>query len=209
MRMRKKKHGAERLAACESVLIRTKEEISELQLPLHVEIGCGKGAFVTQLAAQNPQVQYVALERVSDVLLLAAERAMAQNLPNVRFLLANAQNLADYFAPGQVDRIYLNFSDPWPKKGYAKRRLTHRGFLEQYRNLLSKDGCIQFKTDNRALFDFSLAEFSECGWRLDEVTYDPHNSAWNAQNIRTEYEEAFSAKGFPIHRLVAYPPQSL
>lgn len=206
MRMRKKKHGEARLAACAPILVHTKEEIAALGTPIQLEIGCGKGAFITELAARNPDVQYVAIERVSDVLLLAAERTMALGLKNIRFYVANAKTLTEDFAPGSVSRIYLNFSDPWPKAGHAARRLTHANFLSLYHTILAPDGQICFKTDNAGLFSFSLAEFELCGWELSEITDDLHNSVYAADNIQTEYEKNFSQKGFSIHRLVARRP---
>ena len=211
MRMRKKKHGAERINACSELLIQnltiTVENAAELfgnDHPLWLEIGCGKGAFVCGMAERFPDINFIALERVPDVAMLAMERCKAAELQSVRFIIGDVAKLWDIFPDGIVDRICLNFSDPWPKAGHAKRRLTHRLFLEQYRRILKPDGAIFFKTDNRGLFDFSLEEFTECGFRLENLTYDLHNSEFAAENIMTEYEKNFSEKGFSINRVEAW-----
>ncbi len=203
MRMRKKKHGAERILACGALLIESREQLP--LLPVHLEIGCGKGAFITQLAQRHPDRFYLAVEKYSDVALLAMEKAKELGIENVRFFIGDAARLPTLLQKGDVARLYLNFSDPWPKKGHAKRRLTHRNFLALYESLLADGAPIEFKTDNRPLFDFSLEEFSAQGYVLTELTYDLHNSEWNADNIRTEYENNFSQKGFSINRVVAYP----
>ncbi len=213
MRMRKKKHGAERINACSDLLIQNTEisveNISEVfkndnPRPLWLEIGCGKGAFVCGLAERHPDVNLIALERIADVAMLAMEKCKAAELENVRFIIGDVAKLWDIFKDGSIDRTYLNFSDPWPKAGHAKRRLTHRLFLEQYRRILKPDGAIFFKTDNRGLFDFSLDEFRETGFRLENLTYDLHNSEYAADNIMTEYEKNFSEKGFSINRVEAW-----
>lgn len=201
MRMRKKKHGAERLALCDDYIIHDPSEI--VNLPLELEIGCGKGSFIAGLSEKYPDRHFIAMERVSDVLLIAAERIKELQRNNVKLLIGDAKNLREYFPAGSVRRIYLNFSDPWPKKGYAKRRLTHKDFLAIYREILTEDGQIIFKTDNAALFDFSLEQFTEAGFTLSDITRDLHHSEYNDDNIVTEYEKNFSEKGFPIHRVVA------
>lgn len=202
MRMRKKKHSAERIAACDEYFIHSPDEI--IKKPVYLEIGCGKGAFVTESARREPEISFVAMEKVTDVILLAAEKLKAEGIGNVRLLNCDAEQLPLYFKKGEVSRIYLNFSDPWPKKGYAKRRLTHSRFLALYRSVLADDGAIFLKTDNRALFDFSLEEMQAAGFRLENITYDLHHSEFQADNVMTEYETAFAAKGFPIHRVEAY-----
>ena len=213
MRMRKKKHGAERISACSDIIIQNKvinsKNVNEIfnnniPRPLWLEIGCGKGTFICGLAQQNPDVNLIALERIADVAMLAMEKCKAAELANVRFIVGDVAKLWDIFEDGSIDRIYLNFSDPWPKAGHAKRRLTHRNFLEQYRRILKPDGAIFFKTDNRGLFDFSLEEMRESGFRLENLTYDLHNSAWAENNIMTEYEKNFSEKGFTINRVEAW-----
>ena len=218
MRVRKKKNGDVRRAACgELILPFDKNEITAYT-PTEVfaeigagefclEIGCGKGAFITALAAKNPKTGYFAVEKVGDVILLAAEKTRGLSLPNVRFLNCDAEYLGKIFPPHSFSHIYLNFSDPWPKARHAKRRLTYRDSLMRMIPLLAKDGTIAFKTDNRALFDFSLEEFAAAGFLLRNVTYDLHASEWAADNIVTEYEANFSAKGFKINHLEAYLPE--
>ena len=208
MRMRKKKHGAERIAACADLLFQERAEIENF-LKEHgsrceLEIGCGKGDFAIT-ASTRTQLPFIAIERASDVAVVAMEKAKAAGCDNLHFVVGNAAELLpNLFAKGEIQTLYLNFSDPWPKKGYAKRRLTHRNFLALYRELLPEDGKIVFKTDNVALFDFSLEEFAAAGFRMEEICRDLHNSEYNEGNIETEYERNFSAKGFPIHRVVAY-----
>ncbi len=207
MRMRKKKNGAARMAACADWLLTSPEDLKALPsgAPYYLEIGCGKGGFITQMAQANPDRFYIAVELVADALVIALERAKAENIPNLRFANLNANTLGEWFAAGQIAEIYLNFSDPWPKKGHAKRRLTYREFLAVYKPLLAEGGKICMKTDNVGLFDFSLEEFEAAGWRLEAVTRDLHHSAWAEGNIMTEYEKNFSEQGYPIHRLEAYP----
>lgn len=211
MRMKRKKSTPRRLEQCQGLLIQEPQQYRGKWTaffgndhPLHIEIGCGKGAFIAELARRNPDVNYLAIERVPECVVLAAEKIDPALYPNLRFYLGAADNLTDIFAPGEVQRIYLNFSDPWPKNRYAKRRLTHKLFLDRYRAVLADGGGIHFKTDNRGLFDFSVEEFQQCGWRLEQVTYDLHNSGFEG-NIMTEYETRFSSMGVPINRLEAYP----
>lgn len=173
--------------------------------PIHIEIGMGKGQFITALATANPSVHYIGIEKYSSVLLRALEKQAERDLPNLRFLRFDAQDINMVFAPGEVDRIYLNFSDPWPKDRHAHRRLTSDRFLARYEKLLSPDGCIMFKTDNRGLFDYSVETAQACGWELSELTYDLHNSPYEEGNIHTEYEDRFSALGNPICRVVLRP----
>ncbi len=175
--------------------------------PLHIEIGMGKGRFLTTLAMQNPDVNYLGIERYASVLIRAIEKQEELKLPNLRFICIDANEVENFFAEGEVDRIYLNFSDPWPKDRHAKRRLTSRQFLAHYRQVLAADGHLAFKTDNRGLFDFSVVEVQEAGWDLSDVTYDLHHSPYAEGNVLTEYEEKFSAMGNPIYRLVARMPQ--
>ena len=208
MRMRKKKHGEERLAACSTLLCeRPDAPIAEpsdffgRKTDVYLEIGCGKGDFAVGMAAAHHDVSFIAMEKVSDVLVLAAEKAgrAADTRPdNLRFIRGDARDLAAWFAPSSLAGIYLNFSDPWPKAGHAKRRLTHRSFLEIYRDLLKEDGLLRFKTDNVGLFDFSLEEFEAFGAQILWMTRDLHNSEKNADNVMTEYEKNFSEKGFSI-----------
>lgn len=209
--MRKKKHTDDRMLACGEILINEPSELlgkwSERAngRPLCLEIGCGKGTFVCEMAKRNPEKFYIAVEKVRDVMVMAMEKCVSAGLTNVVFADIDAQKLGEVFAEGELSEIYLNFSDPWPKKKHAKRRLTFRTFLELYRRILDKDGAVYFKTDNRPLFDFSLEEMAECNYTLSDITYDLHNSEYAADNIVTEYEANFSAKGFSINRVVARP----
>ncbi len=213
MRMRKKKHGAERIAACASLLIEDMSRLGALTTepvgifpearPIHMEIGCGKGSFAVGMAARHPEWNFIAMERVADVACCALEKAKEQAAErpgdNLRFLIGNAEHLGEWMEPHSVARIYLNFSDPWPKKGYAKRRLTHRRFLEMYRGLLVEGGELYLKTDNVGLFDFSLEEFEACGLTVTFSSRDFHQTPEAADNIMTEYEANFTAQGMPIY----------
>jgi tRNA (guanine-N7-)-methyltransferase len=177
----------------------------ESDAPIHVEIGMGKGRFLLDLAEQNPQIEYIGVERYTSVLLRAVQKMEERPLSNVHFLCEDAAALPEIFAPGEVDRIYLNFSDPWPKDRHTRRRLTSRQFLERYECFLAPDGRLEFKTDNQELFTFSLAEIEAApGWHLDASTRDLHHDAvLNTGNIMTEYEEKFSSLGHPICKLIA------
>ncbi len=208
MRMRRKKHGAERIAACSELLItnmgdplQAPETYFAGDAPVCLEIGCGKGDFAVGMAAKYPERSFIAMERVPDVACLALEKAMREKdsrPDNLRFVIGDARNLAEWFPAGSLDSIYLNFSDPWPKKGYAKRRLTHANFLELYRRVLRPSGRLYLKTDNVGLFDFSLEQFEACGLAVDWSTRDLHASDKAEDNIMTEYERNFSQKGQPI-----------
>ncbi len=167
--------------------------------PLHVELGCGKGDFITGMAARHPEINFIGIEAQLDVLYAAAKKVHEAGLTNVRLLVFNIEGITNIFDESEVDRFYINFCDPWPKARHAKRRLTYRAFLERYRGLLKKGGEIHFKTDNRPLFDFSLEEFEAVGCRVEDISYDLHSED-RPDNIRTEYEEKFSAKGFKINR---------
>lgn len=171
--------------------------------PLHIEIGMGKGQFIHELAASNPDINYIGIEMYSSVLYRALEKRAESELQNLFFLRFDAKYLADIFDHGEVSRIYLNFSDPWPKDRHAKRRLTSAGFLAIYNEILTSDGFIQFKTDNRDLFDFSVETVEESAlWNINEITYDLHHSEFLEGNIMTEYESRFVAEGKPICRFV-------
>lgn len=172
--------------------------------PVHIEIGMGKGRFITTLAGMNPDINYVGIEKYSSVLLRAVEKQDELCLPNLRFIRMDAENITSVFGKEEVDRIYLNFSDPWPKDRHAKRRLTSRQFFARYNEILKSTGRVEFKTDNRPLFDFSVEEVNEAGWNLSVCTYDLHNDEKLMEgNVMTEYEERFSSKGNPICKLVA------
>ena len=170
--------------------------------PLHIEIGMGKGKFITTLAQMNPDISYIGIERADSVLFRALQKQEELKLPNLKLLLLNADELSLIFDKGEVDRIYLNFSDPWPKDRHSERRLTSGRYLNIYRNILAPEGWIEFKTDNRALFDYSLEQAPLSGWQAADVTYDLHNSEFAHSNIMTEYEERFSLEGNPICRAV-------
>lgn len=175
----------------------------EKEQPLHIEIGMGKGQFIMALAERNPHINYIGIERYSSVLLRALQKMELNPLPNLKFICISAEYLPDFFEAGEVAKIYLNFSDPWPKDRHAKRRLTSRQYLARYNEVLAKDGNLEFKTDNRGLFDFSVEEIQDYGWNLDVCTYDLHHDpVLNEGNIMTEYEEKFSSKGNPIHKLI-------
>ncbi len=200
MRMRNKKHAPERLAAVDSFMAKSFDGF-ENKNPLHIEIGCGKGDFISTLAEQNPDINYIAIEKVTSVIILAMEKAARKNLKNLKFILGDALLLAD--APDNIcDRIYLNFSDPWPRRRHAKRRLTAPSFLDLYKKVLNKNGQIHLKTDNTILFESSLNTLSDADFKLSNITFDLHASDFEG-NIMTEYERNFSEKGFPIYRLEA------
>ncbi len=201
MRMRHKKHERERMEAVQSFLVRDPEALSE-KTPLHLEIGCGKGAFITETARRNPDIQFLAVEKVSSVLVLAMEKAAAAELSNVQYFSGDVMRLAEFPLAGKVSRIYLNFSDPWPRTKHAKRRLTAPSFLALYRQLLTEDGEIVMKTDNVALFEYSLETLPENGFTLFGVTRDLHAEN-DPDNVVTEYEANFSSQGVPICRLFA------
>lgn len=173
--------------------------------PIHIEIGMGKGRFLMDLAALNPNINYIGIERYTSVLLRAVQKIEENPLPNVRFLCIDAATLPEIFAPEEVNRIYLNFSDPWPKDRHARRRLTSSEFLDRYDQFLAKDGRLEFKTDNIDLFNFSLEEIENSPiWHIDVHTFDLHEDPMlNFGNIMTEYEEKFSSKGNPICKLIA------
>ncbi|MDF2634147.1 MAG: tRNA ((7)-)-methyltransferase [Pelosinus sp.] len=174
-------------------------EVFGRKAPLYVELGTGKGSFISQLAEENPEVNFIGIEAQQDVLFYAAQKVREKGLTNVRLLVFDINNVLDIFAPGEVDRLYINFCDPWPKVRHAKRRLTHANFLDKYRILLSVGGEIFFKTDNRPLFDFSLEQFAACNLEVNEVTFDLHKSDYQG-NVMTEYEKKFSSMGTPINR---------
>lgn len=172
--------------------------------PIHIEIGMGKGKFITQLAMENPDINYVGIEKYSSVLIRALEKCEGIEINNLKFIRMEAEYICDVFEEGEVDKVYLNFSDPWPKDRHAKRRLTSKQFFERYDVILKKDGVVEFKTDNDLLFQFSLEQVPEAGWILDKYTWDLHNDAeMVVGNVMTEYESKFSAMGNHIHKLIA------
>lgn len=171
--------------------------------PIWVEIGMGKGRFLMEMAQRYPDINFIGIEKYSSVLIRAIEKREMLELDNVFFIRMDAEDIVKFFAPQEISRIYLNFSDPWPKERHAKRRLTSRQFLERYKQVLSEEGELQFKTDNRPLFDFSLDEIKNNGWIATTHTFDLHGNGIAADNIMTEYEEKFHANGIPICKLTA------
>ncbi len=171
--------------------------------PLRIEIGMGKGRFIMDLARMHPEINYVGIEKYSSVLLRGIQKMETDPLPNLYFIRMEAEEIADVFGREEVERIYLNFSDPWPKDRHAKRRLPSREFLKRYDEILVRDGVIEFKTDNEDLFRFALEEIAPAGWQLLQMTEDlHHDEKMLAGNVMTEYEEKFSALGNPIYKYV-------
>lgn len=211
MRLRNIKGAGEVIDANEFVIKNPEEykgrwnQVFKNDHPIQIEIGMGKGQFIMELARQNPDINYIGVERYSSVLLRALQKHQETELTNLYFLCIDARTVEDIFAPGEIDKIYLNFSDPWPKDRHAKRRLTSREFLTRYDKILKEDGRLEFKTDNRGLFEFSLEETKEAGWKIQQHTFDLHkDQSMNAGNIMTEYEEKFSSMGNPIHKMIIY-----
>lgn len=220
MRMRRKRNLDERLAACQNIIpikitdlnmqrsVLTKEYFDYAALfgnanPVQLEIGCGKGQFVLEMAKRHPDRNFIALERISNVMVEGAEHAQAEGVSNVKFLCCRAECVEKYFPPHSIERIYLNFSNPLPKDGYAKQRLTHAKFLAMYRTILVQGGGIWQKTDNRAFFDFSLEQYRQCGFLLKNISYDLEKDGF-AGNVVTEHEQKFMDQGLQIHRVEAY-----
>ncbi len=171
--------------------------------PLHIEIGMGKGQFIYTMAKLHPDIQYIGIEKYSSVLLRAIQKMETEELPNLKFIRMDAEEITEVFAEGEIDRIYLNFSDPWPKDRHAKRRLPSRQFLERYDKILKKEGELEFKTDNKGLFEFALEELEPAGWKAKAVTYNLHQDENLMKgNVMTEYEEKFSAMGNPIYKYI-------
>lgn len=173
--------------------------------PVWIEVGMGKGRFIMDMARLHPDINFIGIEMYDSVLLRAVQKReqMEEELSNLYFIRMDARNLPEVFAQGEVDRIFLNFSDPWPKERHAKRRLTSRQFLERYDQILAEDGQVEFKTDNRGLFEFSLQEVEETKWQLVASTFDLHHESEMVRgNVMTEYEEKFSSMGNPIHKMI-------
>lgn len=209
MRVRKRKGAEEHIENHAHLVILNPEdakgkwhEVFGNNHPIHIEVGSGKGAFITGMALQHPDINYIGIDIQLSVLSYALDKVVESQAPNVRLLRVDGSSLTNYFAPGEVDLMYLNFSDPWPKTKHEKRRLTYKSFLDTYKEILPEHGEIHFKTDNRGLFEYSLASFSQYGMTLKQVWLDFHASNYEG-NIMTEYEEKFSKKGQPIYRVEA------
>ena len=180
-----------------------RQEIFNNEAPVHIEIGMGKGRFIMQLASDNPGINYIGIEKYSSVLLRAIQKMESCELPNLVFIRMDAEEIEDVFDRDEVDRIYLNFSDPWPKDRHAKRRLMSQNYLNKYRNIMKNEGTVEFKTDNRPLFDFAVNEVPAAGYEILKLTYDLHNDEEMMKgNIMTEYEEKFSSMGNPICKYI-------
>ncbi len=211
MRMRNIPDAAERIArsAChitDPIAMKGKwREHFNVSGPLHVEIGSGRGRFIITMAGLHPAIAFVAIERFASILAQMVGNIPDKGLANLGVVYLDAHVLDECFAPGEIDRIYLNFSDPWSKVRYAKRRLTSGPFLDLYRIVLSRDGDLHFKTDNADFFEYSLESFPKAGWLVEDITRNLHAEVLPQDNIMTEYEEKFIGLGHPIHRLVARP----
>lgn len=206
MRLRNKPWAREKLDAHPQYVVLNPEQekgqwnkVFNNDQPIHIEVGTGKGQFVTGMARQNPHINYIGIELYESVIVTALDRLIEADLPNLKLLNVDGAELMNYFEKGEVDRVYLNFSDPWPKTRHAKRRLTYQSFLSLYESLMPDGGEVHFKTDNQGLFEYSLKSFSEYGMLLTFVSLDLHNSGFEG-NVMTEYEEKFSAKGQRIYR---------
>jgi tRNA (guanine-N7-)-methyltransferase len=206
MRLRNKPWAKDKLLQYSNYVIHEPErfrgkwgEAFDKDQPLHIEIGTGKGQFITGMAKANPDINYIGIELQESVIVSALDRIIEAELPNVKLMNVNGAELVKYFESGDVSRVYLNFSDPWPKTRHEKRRLTFKSFLEVYEAILMKNGEIHFKTDNQGLFEYSLVSFSHYGMLLKYVSLDLHNSDYEG-NIMTEYEEKFSSRGSRIYR---------
>lgn len=211
MRARKRKNTPQRIVACSEYFISDPAEFKNdwsavfgNNNPIHIEIGCGKGDFVKGMAENHPDVNFIAIEKATDIIVLALEKVSRAELKNVRFINCDAEILPEIFPNNKFDTIYINFCDPWPKKRHAKRRLTGPVFLEMFKKILSESGSIHFKTDNIDLFNYSLETFPESGYKLENVTFDLHTEELEYDNVKTEYERNFIAKGFKINRLEAF-----
>lgn len=211
MRLRKVKGASETIAAHPEIVIPNGEELKGnwqsvfgKEQPIYIEVGMGKGQFMIGMAKQNPHLNFIGIEKFDSVMVRALEKVLeAGELPNLKLLKIDAEDLTDIFAENEVEGVYLNFSDPWPKPRHAKRRLTHENFLTRYEQIMVPNGYLRFKTDNRLLFEYSLVSVTGYGMKLEDVALDLHQREALDWNIMTEYEEKFSAKGQPIYRLEA------
>ncbi|AOM82129.1 tRNA (guanosine(46)-N7)-methyltransferase TrmB [Salisediminibacterium beveridgei] len=210
MRLRKKPWAHEYMAKFPNVVSENPSanqgrwrEYFQQEGPLHVEVGTGKGRFITEMARQHPDILFIGVEKYSSVLVTGVQRVEGNPPANLRLIEADVNDIEDLFTPREIDRLYINFTDPWPKKRHAKRRLTHGDFLQKYDRVLTDDGEIHFKTDNQGLFEYSLGSMSQHGLAFKNVSLDLHRSDVK-HNVMTEYEEKFAGKGMRIYRLEAY-----
>ncbi len=202
--------GSEKIIESSKYVIQRPKEIKSdwknifcKENPLYIEIGMGKGQFIIEMAKLYPNINFIGIEKYTSVLLRAIQKIGEEDIPNLRFLCLDATEITEIFAAEEVNKIYLNFSDPWPKDRHAKRRLPSKEYLERYDQILRTDGNLEFKTDNRGLFDFAVEQVSEANWSIDQITYDLHNdNDMNIGNIMTEYEQKFSSMGNPIHKYI-------
>ena len=202
--------GSEKIIAARPYVVQEPKEMKNkwkelfgISNPIYIEIGMGKGQFITTMAKNNPNINFIGIEKYSSVLLRAIQKVEAEEIPNLRFLCIDAKEIVDFFGKEEIDKIYLNFSDPWPKDRHAKRRLPSKEFLERYDQILKTEGNLEFKTDNRDLFDFAVEQIPETKWKIDQITYDlHHNNEMNKGNVMTEYEQKFSSIGNPIHKYI-------
>ena len=213
MRLRHKPYAKDKLEEYDQYVVTDPSEIKGKwqkrftnEQPIHIEIGCGKGQFIINMAKKFPKINFIGVELQTSVIVSALEKQIEEDLPNVQLLQVNASDLTHYFENGEVDRIYLTFSDPWPKNRHEKRRLTYKSFLKEYETILTEEGELHFKTDNQLLFEYSLVSFSDYSAKLTEVYLDLHNSDVK-DNVMTEYEEKFSSKGNRIYKAVLRFPE--
>ena len=208
MRVRNRKGATELLEANPQYVVLNPEdakgkwhEIFGNDHPIHIEVGSGKGAFITGMAKANPEINYIGIDIQKSVLSYALDKVLEADVPNIKLLWVDGDSLTNYFEDGEIDQLYLNFSDPWPKKRHEKRRLTYKTFLDTFKQILPEHGEIHFKTDNRGLFEYSLQSVTENNYHLDYVSLDLHNSPEANDNIMTEYERKFSVNG-PIYKMI-------
>ena len=211
MRVKHKKWADPLIAAHPEMIVTEPEQVKghwqdrfTKAQPLHLEVGMGKGQFIIGMAKAHPEVNFIGLEIQRTVAAIALKKALAADLPNLQLICGDGSDIMTFFDAHEIDRLYLNFSDPWPKKRHAKRRLTYRTFLAGYQEVLKDQGGVELKTDNMGFFEFSLQSMNNYGMHFDGVWLDLHNSAENDRNVETEYEQKFAAKGQPIYKLSAH-----
>lgn len=212
MRRRKKKGADIKLLSFDEFIFKGENvpankgkwsEVFKNNNPIYLEVGTGRGQFITTLAKQNPDINFIGMELKEEVLVKGVEKACEANLDNMKFIWGDVNNILDYFEEKELSRLFINFCDPWPKKRWSKRRLTHSGFLTKYTLLLNDSGEIHFKTDNESLFEFSLNEISDFGLKLKNISLDLANSDFSNENVTTEYEDKFMARNIKIFRCEA------